>query len=76
MYYLRHITYEVTDMENQEMVANVGDLKYFKHRLEPHSPIIVTAGTVLSTGITKDGVHYIESNVGSHTKKYVVEMYR
>lgn len=43
----------------------------FTHRKFPSAAIVSQTGKVLATGTTKDGIKYVQTDVGSHTKKFL-----
>ncbi|MFS0783578.1 hypothetical protein [Bacillus sp. 1P06AnD] len=50
--------------------ANVGESYTFKHRKFPGSIVVSQIGKVIGSGTTADGINYVQTDVGSHTKKY------
>jgi hypothetical protein len=52
----------------------VGEEYEFKHRKSSQQPIIKEKGVILGFGRTEDGIEYVQTNVGSFTKKFVISI--
>jgi hypothetical protein len=56
------------------MYMKVGEEYEFKHRKSPEHPMIKEKGIILGFGKTEDGIEYVQTNVGSFTKKFVLSI--
>lgn len=50
----------------------VGNSYDFIHRKSPYHPIVTEKGKVLGFGTTDDGMDYVQADVGSFTKKFII----
>lgn len=51
--------------------AFIGDKITVFHRNSPNEDVKKEVTTVIGKGVTKDGIRYLETTVGSFTKKFV-----